>query len=102
MKSALLACAALLLVSAPARPAFSSEYKQADVYYKLRDQAVQVVTTFTADEVNMQPQKFAGKLLEVRGLISAVAGSDTQTTLLISNADAHPPTTVPSQPAHRL
>ncbi|HTE20917.1 MAG TPA: lytic transglycosylase domain-containing protein [Armatimonadota bacterium] len=98
MKSALLACAAVLLVSAPARPAQSSEYPQADRYYQVRDQSVQVVTTFTADEVQMQPQRFAGKLLEVRGLINAVAGSDTQTTLLISTSEGVAPTMVSLPP----
>ncbi|MFN3653628.1 MAG: lytic transglycosylase domain-containing protein [Armatimonadota bacterium] len=72
--------AALLLGASAA--AWSSPYKLADAYFELRDRA-QVVVDFSEGEVQTQPQQFEGKLLEVRGLISAVVDSGSQLTLLI-------------------
>jgi len=91
MRNAVFTCLAVLLLGLPARQALSSPSRQADDYFKVRDQA-QVVETVAYDEVQTQPQKFDGKLVEVCGIITAIAGSDSQTTLLVEGAPGAPPT----------
>jgi hypothetical protein len=73
--------ATALLISA-AVPALSSPYKQANQYFQVRDRA-QVSDRFSIDEAQTNPQLYAGKLVEVKGVIKAVAGSEALTTLLI-------------------
>jgi len=91
MRNAVFTCLAVLLLGIPARQALSSPSRQADDYFKVRDQA-QVLDTAAYDEVQTQPQKFDGKLIEVRGIITAIAGSDSQTTLLVEGAPGAAPT----------
>lgn len=94
MRRALFASLAVLVLSFPARQAFSSPYRQANDYFQVRDVALaqdQLLETFASDEVQTQPQKFDHKLIEVRGIISAIAGSESQTTLLIEGAPGNPP-----------
>lgn len=74
---------AVLLAAVPASATKTSPHPQADTYFQLRDHG-QVLASFSMDEIQARPQSFAGKLLEVRGIISATAGSDAHTTLLIS------------------
>jgi len=77
---------AVLLTAGPVAAAKPSPHPQADTYYQLRDHA-QVLVSFSMEEVQTNPQSFAGKLLESRGIISATAGSDAHTTLLITASE---------------
>lgn len=80
MKSVLTACTlALLLVAAPAR---ASAFKQADQYFEVRDRA-QLVETYTLQEVQTDAQRFAGKLLEIRGAVTGVFESSTGGSLIV-------------------
>lgn len=90
---------ALLLTSAV--PAFSANNAQGEAYFKVRERG-EVVTSFTSEQVQTQPELFAGKLLEVRGTISAIAGSDSQTTLLIAPPGGGSPTMVMLPPEKRI
>src|SRR5436305_1976323 len=100
MRSAVLACAAVVL-GLCAAPASSSPFKGADDYYYVRDRA-KTVERFAPDEIQSQPQKFEGELLEVRGLISAIAGSDAQTTLLIDANNGTPPVLITLAPDQKV
>jgi hypothetical protein len=90
--------ATLLFVGA--LPAQSAPVRQADDYFKVRDRA-KIVSTVTAEEVQTHPDQFVGKLVEVRGLINAIAGSDSQTTLLIQTAEGGVPTMITLPPDKR-
>jgi len=77
----------LVLLAASLTPSFASPYPQANEYYKVRDRAnalSQLVPEFKQEDVSVMPQQYAGKLLEVKGVVRAAAGSDDRTTLLIS------------------
>jgi hypothetical protein len=89
MRFALVICAAAALLGAPAPPAHSSPYKGANAYFYVRDKA-QLVESYTPEEVQTQPAKFAGRLVEVRGVVTAVAGSENQTTLLLEAGENGP------------
>lgn len=90
-----------LLFSALALPAHAANNAQGEDYFKIRERA-QVVTSFTSEQVQTQPDLFTGKLLEVRGTVSAIAGSDSQTTLLIATSAGGSPTMVMLPPDKRL
>jgi hypothetical protein len=94
IRPVILACAATLLLGGPA---WSSPFKQADAYYEVRSRA-QLIERFTYAEVQTQPEKFAGKLVEVRGVISGIAVSDTQSTLVIASGEGMPSFTVALPP----
>ncbi len=79
--------AAVLLAAMPVAADKASPHPQADAYFKVRDQG-QVLPEFSILEVQTQPQAFAGKLLEVRGLITATIDADGHTTLLIGSGEA--------------
>lgn len=81
MRSVLAACALATLLAAV--PASASAYPQADRYFEVRDRAHQVVDAFTMEEVQTQAQKFAAKLLEVRGAVTGVFDSSTQGSLIL-------------------
>ena len=100
MSSFLRASGIALLLAVSAVPAWSSTHPQADEYYKVRDRAK--LATFTSVEVQVHPDQFVGKLVEVRGLVNAIAGSDSQTTLLIETQGAPAPTQVSLPPDKRL
>jgi soluble lytic murein transglycosylase-like protein len=102
MRVALVAPLAVLTLGLAVHPAFSSPYKQADAYFEVRDRATQVVDHFASEELQTQPQKFAGKLVEVRGMINAVAGSETQTTLLVGGTEGTQPIAVTLPPGKPL
>lgn len=82
MRNAIFGCLVVLSLGIPARQAHSSPYKQADAYYEVRDRA-QLAESFTPEEIQTQPKKFEGKLIEVRGIINATVGSDAQTTIML-------------------
>jgi soluble lytic murein transglycosylase-like protein len=90
MKSAILTCVTALLLAGPVLAAGSTATRQAEQYYKVRDKALHLVETFTQDEVQTQPQKFASQLLETRGTIIAVAGSENNTSLLLDTGGTAP------------
>ncbi|MGV3721111.1 MAG: lytic transglycosylase domain-containing protein [Actinomycetota bacterium] len=100
MRSFLRASLVTLLLSTAAMPAFAAN-AQGEEYFKVRERA-QVVTSFTSEQVQTQPDLFVGKLLEVRGTVSAIAGSDSQTTLLIATPAGGSPTMVMLPPDKRL
>jgi soluble lytic murein transglycosylase-like protein len=100
MRSFLHASLVTLLLSTAAMPAFAAN-AQGEEYFKVRERA-QVVTSFTSEQVQTQPDLFVGKLLEVRGTVSAIAGSDSQTTLLIATPAGGSPTMVMLPPDKRL
>lgn len=81
-------------------PAHSAAVRQADDYFKVRDRA-KIVSLASAEEVQTHPDQFAGKLVEVRGLINAIAGSDSQTTLLIQTGEGGAPTMISLPPDKR-
>lgn len=98
MRSAVFACALALLVSAPAG---ASAFKQADRYFEVRDRAQAVLESFAPEEVQTQPGKFAGKLLELRGAVSGVFDSSTQGSLILQPASG-PSITILLPPGKRL
>lgn len=79
--------AAALFAAGPVAADKASPHPQADSYFKVRDQG-QVLASFSLLDVQANPQSFAGKLLEVRGLITATIDADGHTTLLIGSGDA--------------
>lgn len=93
MRSVLLASLTLALAVLPARGVLSSPYKQADEYFGVRDRAL-LAETIKAEEIQTQPDKFTGRLVEVRGIIKAMAGSSAQTTLLVEAAEGTEPVAV--------
>jgi len=78
---ALLALGAALL-----RPAAASS-PAAEKYFGVRDRALAVVTIFTLEEVQTQPHKYEGKLLELRGMVTGVSGSSTHGSFLVTPAE---------------
>ena len=78
-----LALAGSGFATAPARK--PSLHPQADVYFQERDRG-DVVTEFAMTELQTRAKLYEGRLLEVRGLVSAAAGSDTRTTLLVARS----------------
>jgi soluble lytic murein transglycosylase-like protein len=100
MRAALFACVAALLMGVSAPSAHSSPYKQANLYFEVRDHALQVVDRFTEQEIQTQAHQFEGKLLEVKGKISAVSRSESSGTLLIHQAEGAGTTVVavPEEP----
>lgn len=92
---------AVLVAAGPVAAAKPSPHPQADTYFQLRDQA-QVLVTFDPQEVQRNPLGFNGKLLEVRGYISAAVGADAHTTLLISGNDSSQPIQVALPPQKTL
>jgi len=101
MRSVVLASLATLLLTTASLPALAANNAQGEEYFKVRERA-QVVTMFTSEQVQTQPDLFIGKLVEVRGTISAIAGSDSQTTLLIATAGGGSPTMVMLPPDKRV
>jgi soluble lytic murein transglycosylase-like protein len=96
MRFALLASVVVLSFGAACRPVAASPYKQANEYYKVRDRA-RIQENVPAEELQLQPLNFAGKLVEVRGLISALLeGTDGSATLLLQskNVESAPAYTV--------
>ncbi len=78
--------ASLFFAAVPAGNAWSSPYPQADAYYTVRDKAASVenlILNFTPQQVQTQPAMFAGKVLEVKGVINAIAGTDVRATVLV-------------------
>lgn len=100
MKSLFHASFVALMLSLGALPAHSAPVRQADDYFKVRDRA-KIVSVASAEEIQTHPDQFAGKLVEVRGLINAIAGSDSQTTLLIQTAEGGTPTMITLPPDKR-
>lgn len=74
------AAVACFLIAAPAT---ASPYPQANDYFKVRD-AGKIVTSFAHEDLVLSPAKFDGYLLEIRGLISGLAGADDHLTLLVN------------------
>lgn len=87
---ALLSASAALLAAAP-QVAWSSPYPGADGYYQVYDRARDLGTllgSYTMDEIQNQPKQLEGKLVEVRGMINAIAGSDSHTTVMVETNNA--------------
>jgi soluble lytic murein transglycosylase-like protein len=78
-----LACLAALGV----RPAAAGQFPNADRYFELRDRAVAIVESLSADELQTQPHKFENKLIEIRGEVTGVSGSSTHGNFLITPAN---------------
>lgn len=100
MKSLFHASVVALALSMSVLPAHSAPTRLAEDYFKVRDRA-KIVSLASAEEVQTHPDQFAGKLVEVRGLINAIAGSDSQTTLLIQTAEGGVPTMITLPPDKR-
>ena len=85
---AVLSTAAAFLAVAP-QAAWSVPSPAAEAYYQVYDRARDLGTllpTFSMDEVRNQPQQLQGKLVEVRGMINAIAGSDAHITIMVEGA----------------
>jgi len=89
-----------VLLAVGAVPSWSAPIRQADDYFKVRDRA-KIASAVSTEEIQTHPDQFAGKLVEVRGLINAIAGSDSQTTLLIQTAEGGVPTMITLPPDKR-
>jgi soluble lytic murein transglycosylase-like protein len=97
MKAFLVACAAAASVALTALPAASSPYAQANKYFGVRDRA-QMADGFSANDIQNRPDLFTGKLLELRGPITAIVGSDAVTTVLIGGSEVSSAATTFSLP----
>jgi soluble lytic murein transglycosylase-like protein len=85
MRSAVLACAIAVSLSLAAHPAHAATVSGfAKNYFAIRDRATKVVTNLDSTEVQSHADHFAGTLVELKGVITAVAGSDAQTNVLIA------------------
>lgn len=101
MKFLFHASAVALLLSLGTLPARSAANRPADEYFKIRDRA-KIVNPATTDLIQTHPDQFVGKLVEVRGVINAISGSDSQTALLIQVTENTAPTMVYLPPDKRL
>jgi soluble lytic murein transglycosylase-like protein len=99
MRAAFLTCALALI--AAAAPVQASNFPQANNYFEVRDRAPAVIETFDMVDVQTQVQKFAGKLVEVKGPVTGVFDSNTQGSILIQPKDG-PAITINFAPGKRL
>jgi soluble lytic murein transglycosylase-like protein len=100
MRSAFLAAALALTLGAAAQAAAKSPYPQANTYFDVRDRA-HVIENFSPELLQADLPKLAGKLIEIRGMVSAIAGAEGQTTVLLETA-ANGPMMVGLPPDKRL
>ena len=100
MTRSLFVCAALL-IAVPASEMQASPFKQANEYFQVRDRA-QVQDSYTAEDIQTRPDAFAGKLLEVRGVVSAAIESSTEARIVVGSSGVTAATTVAFPPGRAL
>lgn len=72
----------------------------AEEYFKVRESA-KVITGVPLEELQTMPESFTGKLVEIRGRIEALAGTDRQAAVLLSVDGQLKPVLVTSPPDKR-